>query len=115
MDTAAREKEIEEKLLKEKERKEVRGHSTTLPHSRTATLEVPLYFTKNSSLPNEQGREKEQKISIFGAARPVDTASREREIEERLQQKREQLERELEEKKKERRREREDRRSEGGR
>ena len=45
-------------------------------------------------------RERADKPSIFGSAKPVDTASREREIEERLQREQQQLQKELLEKKK---------------
>ena len=41
--------------------------------------------------------------SIFGGAKPVDTAAREREVEERLQKEQEKLQRQLDEPKLERR------------
>ena len=47
----------------------------------------------------ERAKEKD-KPSIFGSAKPVDTASREREIEERLQREQQQLQKELLEKEK---------------
>ncbi len=43
----------------------------------------------------ERQREKEREKAIFGGAKPVDTASREREIEERLRKKEEEFERKL--------------------
>ena len=75
---------------------------------------IAMFYKAFLSLRYEKERAKGQKISIFGAAKPVDTASRERAIEAKLQQEREQLEKELE-RGKERRREREERRSDGGR
>lgn len=45
------------------------------------------------SLQREKQREKEREKAIFGGAKPVDTASREREIEERLRKKEEEFER----------------------
>ena len=42
-------------------------------------------------------REEKEKITVFGGAKPVDTASREREIEERLRKQNEEIEKKREE------------------
>ncbi len=46
-------------------------------------------------LQRDRGREKEREKAIFGDAKPVDTASREREIEERLKRKEEDFKKKL--------------------
>ena len=48
----------------------------------------------------EKERVKEKTAAIFGGAKPVDTATREKEIEERLQKDQEKLERQLQEREK---------------
>ena len=49
-------------------------------------------------LQNEKAaREEREKITVFGGAKPVDTASREREIEERLRKENEEMEKRREE------------------
>ena len=61
VDTAAREREIEEKLRKQREKKE-----------------------EEEETRKEEEEKRAKASSVFGAAKPVDTAARERQIEEKL-------------------------------
>lgn len=71
----------------------------------TAPLQRPKLNLKPRSVPKEEEQSggsspqanASRSASIFGAAKPVDTAAKEREVEERLKKEQERLQRQLEE------------------
>ncbi|XP_023210935.1 eukaryotic translation initiation factor 4B-like [Centruroides sculpturatus] len=102
VDTTAKEREIEERLSRQKGSTEPRPRSYS--EDDPNNISVPAKTLENHVSETSQPKEtKEQKTkqsgasmaTVFGDAKPVDTAAREREIEERLAKEREEQTRKL--------------------
>uniref|UniRef100_A0A8C1A6Z8 Eukaryotic translation initiation factor 4B n=1 Tax=Cyprinus carpio carpio TaxID=630221 RepID=A0A8C1A6Z8_CYPCA len=83
----------EERYERRDERREDRGGPTQRPKLNLKPRSVPKEEEQSSGPIASSGRA----ASIFGGAKPVDTAAKEREVEERLKKEQERLQRQLEE------------------